>query len=197
MSSKHIFICSEFQGLESNLALARKYCKYVIDQGNNVFCAHLLFPQFLDEANPNDREKGIALGEEWMYRCEETWVFTKNGVLSKGMTQEIKHCREYCTTDIFFFDATDPDNIIELKHVSISRTQPWVDLPTQAQLLAPKPFAKKAHTKLDDVAEALKNGAKYEDLEDQINSFLGPVDKVEQDPEADKQWEMEYRRGRE
>jgi hypothetical protein len=63
-------------------------------------------------------------------------------------------------------------------------------------LLAPKPFAKRARTKLDDIADALKGGARYEDLQSQIDSFLGPLETV-RDERAEEEWEINYRRGKE
>ena len=192
MATKDIFVCSAFCGLESNLILARKYCQYVLetDEDANVFAPHLFFPQFLDEFEPSDRERGIELGKDRMFHSKEMWVFVVNGRLSDGMIDEITSAISCGFPSQFYFDATDPNNIIEMRHI------PSGFLPTQAQLLAPKPFANKASKGLDSIAAALKAGKRYEDLQDELESFLGPVDTVEQDPEVDALWENNYRRGR-
>jgi hypothetical protein len=190
-----VFVCSEFGGLESNLLLARQYCQYVLRdkvKKNNVFAPHLFFPTFLNESSKEDRALGIHLGLGWLEKCNEVWVFVRNGVLSEGMVKEIDYALNI-GTPVFFFDTTE-ETIVELRHLSLSRGQSY---PTKEQLLAPKPFAKKARTKLDDIADALKAGKRYEDLQDELESFLGPVDKTLQDPELDAKWELEYRKSKE
>jgi hypothetical protein len=163
---------------------------------NNVFCPHLLYPQFLNEKDESERAMGLRLGMKFMHKCDDIWVFARNGVLSPGMITELKYACEYFYGCIYFFDATDPENIVELKHLALGTGWKSGDLPTQAQLLAPKTFSKSAPNGLDSIAAALKAGVRYQDLQDRLESFLGPVDAVEQDPEADQTWEVEYRRGR-
>ena len=194
---KSVFVCSAFQGLESNLVLARKYCRYVLTQDRHPFCPHLFYPQFLKESSKDEREYGIALGKEAMHRCDDMWVFARSGILSPGMKEELEYACDYFCGCIYFFDATDPDNIVELKHLALGTGLKRKTLPTQSELLAPKSFANKAPKGLDSIAAALKAGARYEEVQDQLESFLGPLDGVEQDPEADKAWETEYRKGRE
>jgi len=186
---KYIFVCSEFGGSEENLVLARKYCRYVLDEspGNNFYAPHLILPQILDESDPDDRARGIASGLRWFLKCDQMWVFVKNGVLSAGMVTEIKNAIA-SGVPIFYFDATD--TITELRHLRSDV------LPSKADLLSSKTFATTAKTNLDAVAEALKAGAKYEDLQAQMESFLGGVDTTETDPEADQVWEENYRAGR-
>jgi hypothetical protein len=48
---------------------------------------HLLFPQFLDDGNPDDRKLGLRFGLILLDRCEEVWVFGDR--LSEGMAAEI------------------------------------------------------------------------------------------------------------
>ena len=193
----YVFVCSEFGGLESNLLLAHKYCQHVLNdkaKNSNPFAPHLFFPTFLNELDKEDRTKGIKLGLGWLSKCNEVWVFVKNGILSEGMVKEIDYALGIFLP-VFFFDATNVNDIVELKHISLNnRSQSY---PTKEQLLAPKPFAKTARTKLDDIADALKKGKRYEDLQDELESFLGPVDKVEMDPELDAKWESEYRSSKE
>jgi hypothetical protein len=118
------------------------------------------------------------------------YVFVRNGVLTDGMTYEINQAITAGPPQLYF-DATDRDNIVPLPHI------PSGVLPTQSQLLAPKPFASKAAKGLDSIAAALKAGKRYEDLQDELETFLGPVDASEErDLDTEKAWEVDYRRGR-
>jgi hypothetical protein len=189
MITKDIFICSAFGGLESNLVLARKYCQYVLDKDEdaNPFAPHLIFPQFLDESKPEERERGMQLGKDRLYKSKEMWVFVVDGVLTVGMTDEIKEAIACGYPPQYYFDATDVNNIVEMRHV-VSGV-----LPTIGQLLAPKPFASRASKGLSSIAAALKAGARYSDLQSQLDSFLGQLDNTESNPEADATWETSYR----
>ncbi len=197
MFNKSAFVCSAYQKDEENLVLARKYCQYVLKQERLPFAPHLLFPQFLDENTPKERQFGIELGEAFMNRCDEMWVFVRNGILSPGMTEEIYYAYNFFWGNVFYFDATDASNIIELKHIPTNTGIKRYGIPIQSQLLAPNSFSNKAKTKLDDIAAALKSGKKYEDLQDELESFLGPVDDTQDDLEANSEWENNYRKNRE
>jgi hypothetical protein len=193
---KSAFICSEYSGKEENLVLARKYCRYTLQNDRHPFAPHLFFPQFLKESSKDEREYGIALGKEKMHKCDDMWVFVRSGRLSPGMQEELKYAYDYFYGCIYFFDATDSENIVELKHLALGTGMKKGSLPTQSELLAPKPFAKAASSGLESIAAALKAGVRYQDLQDRLELFLGPVNAVEQDLEADQTWEIEYRRGR-
>jgi hypothetical protein len=193
---KSVFLCSAFQGLEENLVLARKYCRYALVKDNHPFAPHLIYPQFLKESSKCEREYGIALGKEKLHKCDDMWVFVRNGILTTGMKDELDYACDYFYGCIFFFDATDPENIVELKHLALGTGMKKKTLPTQSELLAPKPFAKVASSGLESIAAALKAGTRYEELQDQLEAFLGPVDAVEQNSEVDAEWENNYRMGR-
>jgi hypothetical protein len=184
-----IVVCSSYQNDEANLILAREYCKWVLDHGENPFAGHLMYPKFLREDIPEERAIGIELCKQRVRNCYEMWVFSKEGVLTPGMVDECKHALIW-SVPCRWFDATDQDNIVELKHLSSNK------IPSKAELLAPKPFVKMASDTLAEVAKALKEGKRYEDLQDALESFLGPVDASESDPEKDQEWENEYRNGR-
>lgn len=51
----------------------------------------LLFPQFLDDADPDERELGIFFGNAIMSKCSEVWVFGSR--ISAGMQAEIKRAK--------------------------------------------------------------------------------------------------------
>ena len=90
---KLIFIASPYKGdVEKNVAYAKKACRYVLMEGNSFFCPHLLYPQILDENNPEERRLGISLGKEVLAKCDELWAFGDH--ISSGMFEEIQFARE-------------------------------------------------------------------------------------------------------
>lgn len=50
-----VYVCSPYAGdVEANTARARRYCRYVTDQGGIPLAPHLYLPQFLDEKTERD-----------------------------------------------------------------------------------------------------------------------------------------------
>jgi hypothetical protein len=45
----------------------------------------------------------------------------------------------------------------------------------------------------NELEQKLKNGIKYEDLQNDLDSLLGPLDDVVEDKSADSDWENDYR----
>ena len=84
-----VFICSPFAGdIENNVKAARRYCRFAVEMGNIPFAPHLLFPQFLDDSDPKERELGLFFGVALMSKCAEVWVFGET--VSVGMAKEIE-----------------------------------------------------------------------------------------------------------
>lgn len=91
---KTVFICSPYRGrVIENEKKARDYCLLATKRGFTPIASHLLFTQFLDESNPDDRIKGLTMSREVLKRCDEIWVF--GPVISKGMGYEISAAKEY------------------------------------------------------------------------------------------------------
>ena len=53
---------------------------------------HLLYPQFLEDSDPAERNLGLRAGLELLSRCEEMWVFGEE--ISPGMSREIQFAQE-------------------------------------------------------------------------------------------------------
>lgn len=50
-----VYVCSPYAGaIEDNVMKARRYCRYVTDQGGIPLAPHLFLPQFLDERTERD-----------------------------------------------------------------------------------------------------------------------------------------------
>ena len=84
-----VYICSPFAGdVENNVAAARRYSRFAVETGYIPIAPHLLFPQFLDDTNPKERELGLLFGNALLSKCAEMWVFGDR--ISDGMDAEIK-----------------------------------------------------------------------------------------------------------
>ena len=84
-----VFICSPFAGdIENNVKAARRYCRFAVETGFIPFAPHLLFPQFLDDTDPKERELGLFFGFALMSKGAEVWVFGET--VSVGMAKEIE-----------------------------------------------------------------------------------------------------------
>ena len=87
-----VYICSPYAGdIDGNTAAARRYCRYAVDDGYIPIAPHLLFPQFMNDADPAERKLGLYCGNALMSRCAEVWVF--GDIISAGMEAEIKRAK--------------------------------------------------------------------------------------------------------
>lgn len=87
-----VYICSPFAGdIEKNVTAARAYSHFAVEQGYIPIAPHLLFPQFLNDSDPKERELGLFFGNAIMSKCSEVWVFGSH--ISPGMDAEIKRAK--------------------------------------------------------------------------------------------------------
>lgn len=83
-----VYICSPYSGnVDFNVTNARIYCKYAVDHKCIPIAPHLLFPQFMNDVEPTDRELAMFMNMVLLSKCEELWVF--GNTISQGMGQEI------------------------------------------------------------------------------------------------------------
>ena len=84
------YVWSPYAGnVDANTARARKYCRYVTDQGGIPLAPHLYLPQFLDEKT--ERDLALFMDIALLSKCAELWVF--GDVTSDGMQKEIEYAR--------------------------------------------------------------------------------------------------------
>ncbi len=96
-----VYICSPLSGeVERNQEDARRYCRFAVEQGCIPLAPHLLFPQFLNDANSAEREIAMQMNMALLSKCAEVWVFGDR--ISKGMAVEIDKARRRCQTIRFF-----------------------------------------------------------------------------------------------
>lgn len=84
-----VYVCSPLSGdIEGNQAAARRYCRFVVDSGGVPVAPQLLFPQFMNDNDPAERELALFMDIVLLTKCAELWVF--GNTVSKGMAREIE-----------------------------------------------------------------------------------------------------------
>ena len=87
-----VYICSPYAGdVPHNVENARSYSRFAVDKGYIPVAPHLLFPQFLNDRVPRERQLGLFFGNALMSKCSEVWVFGTQ--ITAGMEEEIKRAR--------------------------------------------------------------------------------------------------------
>ena len=81
------YICSPFAGnIEANTRLARRMCAVAITRRRISIAPHLLFPQFMEDTDLEQRELAMFMNRIALSKCEEMWVYAPR--ISPGMKQE-------------------------------------------------------------------------------------------------------------
>lgn len=87
-----VYVCSPYSGdIEANAKATRRYCRFAVDKGYIPIAPHLLYPQFLDDTDTNERSLGLFFGNVLMSKCHEVWVFGSH--ISSGMEAEISRAK--------------------------------------------------------------------------------------------------------
>jgi hypothetical protein len=77
----------------AHVARAEALCLLLARAGVPTFASHLYATQFLDDANPQEREAGIAISKCWIARADRLAVWDPWGI-SPGMAAEIAWAEE-------------------------------------------------------------------------------------------------------
>lgn len=84
---KLVYIASPYAGdVEGNVAFAKAACRYAAAKGYTPVAVHLMYPQFLDDRVPKEREAGLKMGRRVLAACEEIWLCGER--MSAGMKAE-------------------------------------------------------------------------------------------------------------
>ena len=98
-----VYICSPYAGdVKTNVANARKYCRFAYKKNAIPIAPHLLYPQFLDDSDQKERRDGLFMGLVLLTKCRELWVF--GGNISSGMQSEIQKATKRGMTIRYFTD---------------------------------------------------------------------------------------------
>lgn len=91
--SRLVYIASPYAGdVEGNVAFAKAACRYAAAQGRTPVAVHLMYPQFLDDRVPKEREAGLKMGRRVLAACEEIWLCGER--MSAGMKAEEAEARK-------------------------------------------------------------------------------------------------------
>ena len=84
-----VYICSPYRGdTEKNTEKARKYSRFAVESKAIPMTPHLLYPQFMDDSNPEERYLAThIINYVLIGKCQEMWVFGED--ISEGMGREI------------------------------------------------------------------------------------------------------------
>ena len=84
-----VYICSPFSGdIEGNTERTRRFCRFALEQGRIPLAPQLMFPQFVDDADPEERDLAMFMDTVLQGKCQELWVL--GDVISEGMSVEIE-----------------------------------------------------------------------------------------------------------
>lgn len=87
-----VYVVSKYAGdVKTNIAKARKYCRFVASQKCIPVASHLIYPQFLNDNDLKERELGLLFGLALLKSCAEVWVFGED--ISPGMKQELREAQ--------------------------------------------------------------------------------------------------------
>lgn len=89
---KMVYVASRYAGdIPANKAAAVRCCRQVIAEGHMPVASHLLYPQLLNDNDPEERELGLTFGLALLGLCDEVWVY---GEPSPGMEREIEEAKQ-------------------------------------------------------------------------------------------------------
>lgn len=84
---KLVYIASPYAGdVEGNVEFAKAACRYAAAKGYTPVAVHLMYPRFLDDRVPKEREAGLKMGRRVLAACEEIWLCGER--MSAGMKAE-------------------------------------------------------------------------------------------------------------
>lgn len=86
---KLIYVASPYAGeVKQNIKFAELACRMVMNRGHAFFAPHLIYPHFLNDDDPLQRQTGQDMGLAVLEKCDELWVFGDR--ISPGMEREIQ-----------------------------------------------------------------------------------------------------------
>lgn len=88
-----VYICSPYSGdIDTNVKKARAFCRFALEMNCIPLAPHLLFPQFMNDNIPQERELAMFMNMVLLGKCNELWVF--GNIISNGMAQEIAKAKK-------------------------------------------------------------------------------------------------------
>lgn len=101
-----VYICSPYSGnVELNIANARRYCKFAVENKAVPIAPHLIFPQFMNDNDVSERETAMFMNKILISKCAELWVF--GDCITTGMAEEIERAKQRDMTIRYFKDVLE------------------------------------------------------------------------------------------
>ena len=101
-----VYICSPYAGdTERNTRRAQGYSRFAVSRGVIPIAPHLLFPQFMDDSDKQERTRAILMGLVLISKCKEVWRFGNK--ISEGMAAEIDFAKRHGITVRCFNDRCE------------------------------------------------------------------------------------------
>ena len=96
-----VYICSPYAGdVNGNVQRAQTYCRFAVEKNCVPIATHLLFPQFMDDTDPAQRQQALFMSRLLLTKCNEVWVFGET--ISQGMASEIRKAENRNKTIRYF-----------------------------------------------------------------------------------------------
>ena len=96
-----MYICSPYAGdVKQNVRRAQAYCRFAVQKNCVPIATHLLFPQFMDDTDPVQRQQALFMSRLLLTKCNEVWVFGET--ISQGMASEIRKAESRNKTIRYF-----------------------------------------------------------------------------------------------
>ena len=96
-----VYICSPYAGdVRQNVRRTRAYCWFAVQKNCVPIATHLLFPQFMDDTDPAQRQQAMFMSRLLLTKCNEVWVFGET--ISQGMASEIRKAESRNKTIRYF-----------------------------------------------------------------------------------------------
>ncbi len=93
VSRPTVYIASKYAGdVTRNIKVAKLACRFAVKHGYRPLAAHLLYPRFMNDKDPEERLVGTMFGIAMLQGCDEVWVITEDDAhkeISEGMQREI------------------------------------------------------------------------------------------------------------
>lgn len=84
-----VYICSPYSGdVDANIKKAQEFCRFAVDKGQIPLAPHLIYPQFMNDNDPAERDLAMFFDIILLGKCQEVWVL--GDIISKGMSMEIE-----------------------------------------------------------------------------------------------------------
>ena len=96
-----VYVASAYSGdVTTNTEKAKQYCRFALEQGQIPLAPHLMFPLFMNDDVPEERELAIFMDVILLGKCDELWVFGDR--ITEGMKVEIEVAKKRRQTIRYF-----------------------------------------------------------------------------------------------